>query len=520
MAFVSHPLLKENSIEARAYQTSIANTACSRNTLCVLPTGLGKTAIAIMVAANRLASYPDSKVLVLAPTRPLAEQHLNSFSKAMNLVGEQLLLVTGNVEPEKRAKLYKFANVICATPQTVENDVESGRLSLADVSLLVVDEVHRAVKKYAYPWVAKVYLQKAQHPRILGLTASPGSDETVIKDITAHLGIEAVEIRSEADPDVAPYVQEQQVETERVGLDGPLLAAQIELKLALAERLKRLRGWKLHAYNKRDLLDAQRRIQVKLANSKRPIYYQYLSHIAETIKLWYALELVETQSVAAAGAYMDKLADGDSRAAKRLVEDPKVKNAMLILEKLKGEGTEHPKMLKLEELVKEELTRNPELKIIIFSHYRENIAAIARRLGGVSGCRPAILIGQAKRNDDDTAVRGQSQREQIDIIRDYEVDVHNTLITSPIGEEGLHLASADLAIFYEPVASEIRTIQRRGRVGRTKLGKIVVLMTRGTRDEANFYTAKRKEAKMKEIMHRMQRQEKQGTGGQASLGEF
>jgi Fanconi anemia group M protein len=515
-------MLKEGAIEARAYQTAIANTACSKNTLCVLPTGLGKTNVAILVAANRLASYPDSKVLVMAPTRPLAEQHLHSFSKCMNLVGEQLLLVTGLIEPEKRAKLYKFATVICATPQTIENDVEKGTLKLEDISLLVVDEVHRAVKKYAYPWIAKVYLRTAKHPRILGLTASPGSDETRIKDITGHLGIEAVEIRSEEDPDVKQYVQEQEFETIRVSLDGPLLGAQVELKLALAERLKKLREWKLNAYTKKDLLDAQKRLQVKLAKEKRPIYYQYLSHIAETIKLWYALELVETQSVAAAAAYADKIAEGGSRAAKRLLADERVNNTLLLLHKLKAEAIEHPKMTKLEELLREELASNPQLKIIVFSHYRENIAAIARRLKGVENCKPAVLIGQARK-----AEGGLSQKEQIDIIRDYECDVYNTLITSPIGEEGLHLASADLAIFYEPVASEIRTIQRRGRVGRTKLGRIIVLVTKGTRDEANFYTAQRKEAMMKQILHKMQDEnghdvasDVEETDGQEKLSDF
>lgn len=508
--FVSHPMLKPDSIEARRYQITIANKATLQNTLVVLPTGLGKTQIAILVAANRLQTFPGSKVLIVAPTRPLAEQHLHSFSMSMNLVGEQLLLVTGNVQPEKREKLYKWATVICATPQTIENDIVSGRLELEDVSLLVVDEVHRAVKKYAYPTVAKQYLKSAKHPRVLGLTASPGSDEYRIKDICSHLGIEAVEIRSEADADVAQYVQRQDIETVNVSLEGPLLAAQVELKLALGERLKKLKDWGLHVISKKDLLIAQKNVQAKLKEGKRPIYYQYLSGIAETIKLWHALELVETQSVAASAAYMDKVAEGESRAAKRLMADAKVRNAVLGIQKMKTEAQEHPKMARLCEIIRLELEKNPKLKIIIFSHYRDNIAAIVKRLRGVNGCKPVILIGQSGDS-------GLSQKEQIDIIRDYECDIYNTLITSPIGEEGLHLASADLAIFYEPVPSEIRTIQRRGRVGRTKVGRIIMLITKGTRDETNFYVAKRKESRMREILKGMSN----GNGsGQAALEDF
>jgi len=110
-----------------------------------------------------------------------------------------------------------------------------------------------------------------------------------------------------------------------------------------------------------------------------------------------------------------------------------------------------------------------------------------------------VLIGQAGET-------GLSQKEQINLIKDYESGVYNCLITSPIGEEGLHLASADIAIFYDSVPSEIRTIQRRGRVGRTKVGKIIILLARHTRDEAYYYTAMRKEKKMKSILKNMQNQ--------------
>ena len=100
--------------------------------------------------------------------------------------------------------------------------------------------------------------------------------------------------------------------------------------------------------------------------------------------------------------------------------------------------------------------------------------------------------------------KGLTQKEQIDVIRDYNVDVYNCLITSPIGEEGLHIPSADIAIFYDSVPSEIRTIQRRGRVGRTKVGKIIFLITRKTRDEGYYWTARRREEKMKSILKGMQ----------------
>ena len=68
-------------ITPRDYQKNIFNTCKEKNCLVVLPTGLGKTLIALMLTIQRMTEFPGEKVLFLAPTRPLAEQHLNSFKK-------------------------------------------------------------------------------------------------------------------------------------------------------------------------------------------------------------------------------------------------------------------------------------------------------------------------------------------------------------------------------------------------------------------------------------------------------
>ena len=69
------------NITPRKYQEEIAKTCIEKNTLVVLPTGLGKTLIALMVAIERMKKYPTEKILILAPTKPLAEQHVESFKK-------------------------------------------------------------------------------------------------------------------------------------------------------------------------------------------------------------------------------------------------------------------------------------------------------------------------------------------------------------------------------------------------------------------------------------------------------
>ncbi len=505
MQLISNKLIRPDSIEPRLYQATIVNTAVRKNTLCVLPTGLGKTQIGIMLAAHRLEAHPDSKIMIVAPTRPLCAQHQKSFQKTLNIPEEEIILLTGKISPEKRLVEYGKATVICATPQTIENDLDSGKLDLEKYSLLIVDEVHRAVKGYAYPFVVKKYFEQAKNPRVLGLTASPGSDEERIKEICETLGAEAVEIRTEHDDDVAQYVKQSNVEIVRVDLQDELKQAQQNLKLALNERLDRLKKLQIHVHRKTDLIQAQQRVQKRLLHEKHPTLFQQVSVIAETIKLWHALELLETQSVSATRKYFDKIISGDSKATQRMMQDEKVKSSIMAVKILSSRAEEHPKLEKMMEIIGKELKENPNLKIIIFSHYRDNIAELARKLKAVEGCRPTILIGQS-------GEFGLSQKDQIRIIKNYEDDIYNCLITSPIGEEGLHLASADLAVFYEPVASEIRMIQRRGRVARTKLGRIIILVTRGTKDERSLYSARYKESKMREILVGMQEEglEKKG----------
>jgi Fanconi anemia group M protein len=195
-------LFKSNVAEPREYQKSIAETASKKNTLVVLPTGMGKTLIAVLVGINRLEKYPESKILITAPTRPLNAQHKKSFEHFTEINPEEIVLITGKIKPEEREQLYKKAKVVVATPQTIRNDVANGKLNLEDFSFVTFDEAHRCVKDYAYNYVAKKYREQAKHPLILGLTASPGGTHEKIDEIRENLFIEAVEIRTEIDKDV------------------------------------------------------------------------------------------------------------------------------------------------------------------------------------------------------------------------------------------------------------------------------------------------------------------------------
>jgi len=495
MRFVEHSLIKPDTIEFRKYQESILNTAVKRNTLVVLPTGLGKTTLAILLTAYRLEKHPESRVLIMAPTRPLCEQHQKTFQACLNIPEEEIILLTGKISPYKRMELYKDVKIISATPQTIRNDVRNNTLDLSEFSLLIVDECHRSVKRYAYPFVAKAYIGKSKYPRILGLTASPGSTEEKIKEICKNLFIDSVEIRTDSDEDVKPYIKEIETEYVKVDLPENLKTAQESLKKALRKRLDKLKKYNIYIKNKRELLASQKRISRQISTNRKPILFYLISLIVESIKIWHTLELLETQSVKAVKLYLEKVKQKKTRSDRGVLNDADFIKAISIIEK----SEEHPKIKKLQEIVGREMENKKDVKIIVFSHFRDNIHNIYNLLSGI--CFPVILIGQA-------GEKGLSQKEQIDVIKDFNAGVFNCLIGSPIAEEGLHIPSADIAIFYDSVPSEIRTIQRRGRIGRTKVGKVIFLITKKTRDEGYYWTAHRREKKMKTILKQMQNKDK------------
>ena len=99
-------------ITPREYQQKIFETCISKNCLVVLPTGIGKTLIALMATIQRMQDYPGERVVFLAPTKPLAEQHLNTFKKYLPELFADMQLFTGAVNAEKRKKIWQTADII------------------------------------------------------------------------------------------------------------------------------------------------------------------------------------------------------------------------------------------------------------------------------------------------------------------------------------------------------------------------------------------------------------------------
>ncbi|WP_019266804.1 DEAD/DEAH box helicase [Methanobrevibacter smithii] len=509
--YIDHPLIKSDSIEARLYQQVLAADVLKKgNTMIVAPTALGKTIVATLVAADRLDKVKNSKILVLAPSKPLAIQHESTFKEFLTVPCSS---ITGAVKTDERVKRWEESQIICATPQTVESDLLKGRYSLKDVSLVVFDECHHGVGSYSYVYLASRYVKESKFNLILGLTASPGSDKEKIKEVCDNLYVQNIVVKTEEDYDVRPYFNPVAIDWVRVKMSSELEKIKKHVDKALKVRLKGLKNMgiiRTVSVNKTDILRARGRVQSAIARTVNPKKecFQAISILSAVINIQHSQELIETQGVVTFNKYVSRLRKKKTKAAKSLIQDPNFGKAIYLAREAEKHGLEHPKLKKVTDIVKKELGQNGQTKlqseryvkdadqksskIMVFTQYRDSLEMIHQKLEK-EGIKSAKFFGQASRDGE----KGLTQKEQKEIIKAFKIGEYDVLLSTSVAEEGIDIPAVDLVILYEPVPSEVRMIQRRGRTGRKRSGRVKVLITNGTRDEGYYWASINKERRMK-----------------------
>jgi ERCC4-related helicase len=515
METVEHPRIRPGVLEDRLYQARIAQTALDHNTLAVLPTGLGKTAIALRVMAEFLLREPTRSILFLAPTRPLVVQHGRTI--AQTLFSPPPLVLTGTIPPDRRAALLHPPQIVVATPQVIENDLVHGDLSLPSFSLMVFDEAHRAVGDYPYVAIGRAN-RDGPKARVLAMTASPGSRIERIREVWNHLAIERFEYRTATDPDVLPYVHGIRVETVEVPLPAEVHHLAILLRAALQRQLDVLRRYDLLPTGdagRRELLGLGERLHREVAVHRKqnttapPGLWAAITAQAAAMKTLHALELIESQGVESLREFLDRQSRSVSGrltpAQRTFLNDPEVVRLRAELNSL---SIEHPKIAKTVEIVRTELRRSAEARVIVFSQYRDTVDLLVRELENLNDptIRPARFVGQAARGSEE----GLSQREQVQILDQFRQGAVNCLVSTSVAEEGLDIPATDVVVFYEPIPDVIRTIQRRGRTGRARTGRAIVLVTQGTRDVGMHRAASARERRMHEMLERVEEEAREG----------
>jgi ERCC4-related helicase len=494
-------------VRALPFQLDMARVGIHEDLLVVLPTGLGKTVIAALTAAEVLRAGPG-KLLFLAPTRPLVQQHADSF--AQWFPQWRRARFTGTVRHPVREGAWDSADAVFATPEIVQNDLAGARYDLRDVQLLVFDEVHHAVGKYAYVAIAQRYLaERPEGGRVLGLTASPGGRPERIEEVVGVLGGPRVEARGREDPGVKEHVQPVEVEYRWVELSAEAKRIQALLIAASREAARKLqkmgylRKKPIGSISVKDLIALRGEIFARPGPMTRkfgPLFHQLV-----LLHLHHALERLETQGMEPFRQYVERVRAKEklSRGDKAFIALPEVVQAVEEVRITLGttKETSHPKLDALVKVVEDEFARSPTRapRVLVFAQYRDTIQGIQERLEA-HGWTVGRFVGQSTRDAGDP---GMNQAEQAKVLHGFREGRFPILVASSVAEEGLDVPDVDLVVFFEAVPSEIRAIQRRGRTGRNAVGRVILLLTHDTRDVGYQAAEARREQAMGRIVRRL-----------------
>ena len=584
------------NMSVRKYQVDIVQSCLYENTLVCLPTGLGKTFIAAVVIYNFYRWYPQSKIIFMAPTKPLVAQQIEACYNIMGIPQIDTCEMTGNVNINSREKSWNSKRVFFLTPQVMSNDLARRSFPAEQVKVVIVDEAHRAQGDYAYCQVVRELVRTGQMFRVVALSATPGTDLNAVKLVIQNLMISHIEIRHEDSPDIREYSHQRTIEKHVIPLDEDLKKVQsIFRDHILDPAIKRLgkngvlgyRGNTTNPdhYSRWALLQARNEFRQNppsaLDRTKKGMLERDFSN---AISLYHAYELLtkhglrsffnflqrstgdesglsnnsrnESPSSNAPGispniyinrilryemnqipAFSEMMNDlkhkfrKDSENSSLNSSRPKINSQ---LTQIQGKSSSpkddfivgHPKLAKLRDLIIEHFqakeNHNIQTRAIIFSEARDSVTEINACLRNYRPLiRPMEFVGQAgkagKRGnisflmiilhtnyDKNKTIQiwddkihfvyphalylGLTQKEQVEVIRRFKEGNFNTMVATCVGEEGLDIGEVDLIIFFDVSKSPIRLIQRMGRTGRKREGRVIVLLTEG-KQEAIYNSA-------------------------------
>ncbi|KAF2963436.1 hypothetical protein GQX73_g10132 [Xylaria multiplex] len=495
----------------RDYQFSIVKNGLFNNTLVALPTGLGKTFIAATIMLNYFRWMQTAKLVFVAPTKPLVTQQVDACFHIAGIPRSQTTLLTGEVTPAIRAEEWNSKRVFFMTPQTLENDLSSGFADPKSIGLLVIDEAHRATGNYSYVKVVAFMRRFSKSFRILALTATPGSKVEAVQEVIDGLGISHVEIRTENSLDIKPYVHQRDEDIVLIDPSDEINFIKGLFSKALQPLVDKLSSQ--NAYYGRDPMGLTTYGLVKarkewLAGPGRHAnqgvkfmmvaVFAILSSLAHTIKLlgFHGIKPFYDSLV----QFRDEVEGKGSKGSKykrQIVEDASFQDMMKKMDQWvrSSNFVGHPKLTHLSNTVLNhfmdagegrEGSASSNTRIIVFSEYRDSAEEIVRVLNKHQPLiRAAVFVGQA----DSKRSEGMKQAEQIQRIQKFKEGEFNVLVATSIGEEGLDIGQVDLIICYDASASPIRMLQRMGRTGRKRAGRVVLLLMRG-KEEDNYAKSK------------------------------
>jgi ATP-dependent DNA helicase MPH1 len=483
----------------RDYQFSIVKSGLFNNTLVSLPTGLGKTFIAAAIMLNFYRWTQKAKIIFVAPTKPLVSQQVEACLNIAGIPRSDTTLLTGETPPVLREGAWESKRLFFMTPQTLINDLSKGYADPKSIVLLVIDEAHRATGDYAYVKVVEFIRRFSKSFRVIALTATPGSKVESVQQVIDNLGISHVEARSEESIDIRQYVHSRLEDVISLDQSDEILRIQELFSKALRPFVNKLSQQNI--YWGRDPMSLT---TYGLMNARKDWMNGPGRHIPEGLKwstvavftmlqrLAHSIKLLNFHGVQPFYANLrdfraeveDKGGKG-SKMENQLLKDKSFQEMMEIIEKWlkKDDFVGHPKLTYLSDtLLNHFMDAGPgsSTRAIVFSEYRDSAEEIVRVLNAHKPLiSAAVFVGQA----DSKRSAGMKQKDQIETIERFKSGGFNVLVATSIGEEGLDIGQVDLIVCYDSSSSPIRMLQRMGRTGRKRAGKIVLLVMKGKEED-------------------------------------
>lgn len=499
----------------RDYQFSIVKNSLFNNTLVALPTGLGKTFIAATVMLNFYRWTKDAKIVFVAPTKPLVAQQVDACYNIAGIPRSETTLLTGDIPPALRVDEWANRRVFFMTPQTLLNDLSHGYADPKSITLMVIDEAHRAVGEYAYAKVTKLIRRFSKSFRVLALTATPGSKVETVQEVIDNLGISHCEIRTEDSIDIRQYVHDRNIEEKVLDPSDEMnLVCELfsEALKPLLDKLSAQNIWygrgpmSITAFG---LLQAQKEwFASRGRHANQGVQFMLRAIFSVLTSLAHSIKLLNFHGIKPFYENMVDFRDEQegkgqkgSKYKRQVIEHPSFQEMMSKISLwLRTDGfIGHPKLTELSDTTLNHFMdqgQNSGTRVIVFSEYRDSAEDIVRALNVHRPLiKASIFVGQA----DGKRGEGMKQAQQIQAIEKFKKGDFNVLVATSIGEEGLDIGQVDLIVCYDASASPIRMLQRMGRTGRKRAGKIVLLLMRG-KEEDQFAKSKDNYAKMQQLI--------------------
>ncbi|KAI8377641.1 uncharacterized protein BYT42DRAFT_515772 [Radiomyces spectabilis] len=501
--------------EVRLYQLNIVQKALFSNTLVALPTGLGKTFIAAVVMYNYWRWFPCSKIIFMAPTRPLVAQQIEACFKICGLPQEDTIEMTGQMPPAARKTLWASKRVFFLTPQVLQNDLQSHHCPADKVACIVIDEAHKATGNHAYVEVIKLIARRQSHFRVLALTATPGTNIFNVQTVITNLRITNVQIRTEASMDIQEFSHGRTVENIVVKLDYTAGASGVvpqavqefrtEIFQPVLEGLKKLQAiddTNADRNSPYSLLSAQKRFNERARNFnaqlKGKIYSefsvaQHLSRAYDMLCQHGVTPFLQTTDSFLDGLRADAAKKSLSQVKQRILNSSHLKRLLTTLRQQQQQRgfIGHPKLECLVNIILQHLSNGQDTdmndtRVIVFSSFRNSVDEIVKVLSEHEPLiRCSSFVGQASSK---SGAKGHNQKMQQQLIDRFKRGELNVIVATSIGEEGLDIGEVDLIVCYDTQNSPIRMLQRMGRTGRKRKGRCVMLMTE--HEEKKLYKAR------------------------------